>query len=77
MLTWDDYRELAARCIELADESSEPSVATSTHARELVLLETKPVWSQYNTSEFFYASQTFGRIELHAVACTHQIGGLP
>jgi hypothetical protein len=32
MLTWDDYRELAARCIELADESSEPSVAEALRA---------------------------------------------
>jgi hypothetical protein len=32
MLAWDDYRELAARCIELADESSEPSVAEALRA---------------------------------------------
>jgi hypothetical protein len=32
MLTADDYRELAARCIELAGESSEPSVAEALRA---------------------------------------------
>jgi hypothetical protein len=32
MLTADDYRQLAARCSELADESSEPSVAEALRA---------------------------------------------
>ncbi len=32
MLIADDYRELAARCIELAGESSEPSVAEALRA---------------------------------------------
>jgi hypothetical protein len=32
MLTADDYRELAARCIELAGESSESSVAEALRA---------------------------------------------
>jgi hypothetical protein len=32
MLAWDDYRELAARCVELADESSDSSVAEALRA---------------------------------------------
>jgi hypothetical protein len=32
MLTWNDYRELAARCTELASESSEPTVAEALMA---------------------------------------------
>jgi hypothetical protein len=32
MLTANDYRQLATRCIELAGESSEPSVAEALRA---------------------------------------------
>jgi hypothetical protein len=32
MLSAEGYRELSARCIELADESSEPSVAEALRA---------------------------------------------
>jgi hypothetical protein len=32
MLTSDDYKELAARCTELASESSEPTVAEALNA---------------------------------------------
>jgi hypothetical protein len=37
MLSAEDYRELSARCIELADESSEPSVAEAGRSLRIIL----------------------------------------